>query len=39
LKEFISKVSSLGEVTIFESRSQGEDVLGQNKVFIWVKTI
>jgi hypothetical protein len=39
LKEFIAKVSSFGEATIFESRSQGEDILGKNKVFIWIKSI
>jgi len=39
LKEFMTKVSSLSEATIFESRSQGGDIAGKNKVFIWVKSI
>jgi hypothetical protein len=39
LKDFMSKVSQLNEATIFESRSQGGDVAGKNKVFIWVKSI
>jgi len=39
LKDFMSKVSSLGDATIFESRAQGEDVAGKNKVFIWIKSI
>lgn len=39
LKEFLSNVSIMGESTIFESRSQGEDQPGKNKVFIWVKLI
>jgi len=39
LKDFMSKVSSLGDATIFESRAQGEDEAGKNKVFIWIKSI
>ena len=39
LKEFMTKVSSLSEATIFESRSQGGDIQGKNRVFIWVKSI
>lgn len=39
LKDFMTKVSSLGEATIFESRSQGGDVAGKNRVFIWIKSI
>lgn len=39
LKEFMSKVSEFGEATIFESRSQGRDAPGKNRVFIWVKSI
>ena len=39
LKDFMSKVTQLNEATIFESRSQGGDVAGKNKVFIWVKSI
>lgn len=39
LKDFISKVTQINEATIFESRSQGGDVAGKNKVFIWVKSI
>lgn len=39
LKDFMTKVSSLGEATIFESRSQGGDLAGKNRVFIWVKSI
>jgi hypothetical protein len=39
LKDFMSKVSTLGEATIFESRSQGGDQPGKNKVFIWIKSI
>lgn len=39
LKEFISRVSEFGEATIFESRSQGRDAPGKNRVFIWVKSI
>jgi len=39
LKEFITKVSSLGEATIFESRSVGGELMGKNKVFIWIKSI
>jgi hypothetical protein len=39
LKEFMSKVSSFSEATIFESRSQGGDQIGKNRVFIWIKSI
>lgn len=39
LKDFMTKVATLGEATIFESRSQGADVAGKNRVFIWVKAI
>lgn len=39
LKDFMTKVSTFAEATIFESRSQGGDVAGKNKVFIWVKGI
>ncbi|WP_408098548.1 hypothetical protein ACJVC5_06440 [Peredibacter sp. HCB2-198] len=39
LKDFMTKVSTLGEATIFESRSQGGDQAGKNRVFIWVKSI
>lgn len=39
LKDFMSKVSNLSEATIFESRSEGGDVTGKNRVFIWVKGI
>jgi hypothetical protein len=39
LKDFMTKVTTLGEATIFESRSQGGDQAGKNRVFIWVKGI
>lgn len=39
LKDFMTKVSAMGEATIFESRSQGGDKPGKNKVFIWIKSI
>ncbi|MFA7614216.1 MAG: hypothetical protein WCY48_08250, partial [Candidatus Caldatribacteriota bacterium] len=39
LKEFITRVSEFGDATIFESRSQGRDAPGKNRVFIWVKSI
>ena len=39
LKEFMTKVTSLSEATIFESRSEGGDTAGKNRVFIWVKSI
>lgn len=39
LKDFMTKVSTFAEATIFESSSQGGDVAGKNKVFIWVKGI
>jgi len=39
LKDFMSKVSSISEATIFESRSEGGDKPGKNRVFIWIKSI
>lgn len=39
LKDFMTKVSTLTEATIFESRSQGGDLAGKNRVFIWIKSI
>lgn len=39
LKDFMTKVSTLGEATIIESRSQGGDQVGKNRVFIWIKSI
>lgn len=39
LKDFMTRVSALSESTIFESRSQGGDRPGKNRVFIWVKSI
>lgn len=39
LKDFMTKVTSMSEATIFESRSQGGDLLGKNRVFIWIKSI
>jgi hypothetical protein len=39
LKEFMTKVTTFSEATIFESRSQGGDVAGKNRVFIWIKGI
>lgn len=39
LKDFMTKVSVLGDATIFESQSQGGDQLGKNRVFIWIKSI
>lgn len=39
LKDFMTKVSTFSEATIFESRSQGGDIAGKNRVFIWVKSI
>lgn len=39
LKDFMTKVSTYGESSIFESRSQGGDQAGKNKVFIWIKSI
>jgi hypothetical protein len=39
LKDFMTRVMTLGEATIFESRSQGGDQAGKNRVFIWVKSI
>ncbi len=39
LKDFMTRVSSFGEASIFESPSQGGDHPGKNRVFIWVKSI
>jgi hypothetical protein len=39
LKEFMTKVTTFSEATIFESRSQGGDLAGKNRVFIWIKGI
>ena len=39
LKDFMTRVTSLTEATIFESASQGGDVAGKNRVFIWIKSI
>jgi hypothetical protein len=39
LKDFMTKVSVITEATIFESRTQGGDQLGKNRVFIWIKSI
>lgn len=39
LKDFMTKVTAMGEATIFESRSQGGEQAGKNRVFIWVKSI
>lgn len=39
LKDFMTKVTTLSEATIFESSSQGGDIAGKNRVFIWVKSI
>lgn len=39
LKDFMTQVSAMGEATIFESRSQGGDKPGKNRVFIWIKSI
>lgn len=39
LKDFMTKVSALSEATIYESRSQGGDLPGKNRVFIWIKSI
>jgi hypothetical protein len=39
LKDFMTRVSTFAEATIFESRSQGGDVAGKNRVFIWIKGI
>ncbi len=39
LKDFMTKVSELGESTIFESRAYNNDPAGKNRVFIWVKGI
>jgi hypothetical protein len=39
LKDFMTKVTTFSEATIFESKSQGGDIVGKNRVFIWVKSI
>lgn len=39
LKDFMTKVSTFSEASIFESRSQGGDQVGKNRVFIWIKSI
>lgn len=39
LKDFMTKVSTFSEATIFESRSPGGEIAGKNRVFIWVKSI
>ncbi len=39
LKDFMTKVTSMGHATIFESRSEGGDHAGKNRVFIWIKSI
>lgn len=39
LKDFMTKVSTFAEATIFESRSQEAEIAGKNRVFIWVKGI
>lgn len=39
LKDFMTRVSTLNESTIFESSAQGADVAGKNRVFIWIKSI
>ncbi len=39
LKDFMTKISTLAEATIYESRSQGGDEPGKNRVFIWIKSI
>ena len=39
LKDFMTRVSTLSEASIYESRSQGGDVPGKNRVFIWIKSI
>ncbi|MCM2349495.1 MAG: hypothetical protein NDI69_05700 [Bacteriovoracaceae bacterium] len=39
LKDFMTKVTAISESTIFESRSQGGDQPGKNRVFIWIKSI
>jgi hypothetical protein len=39
LKDFMTKVSTLSEATIYESSSQGGDQAGKNRVFIWIKSI
>jgi hypothetical protein len=39
LKDFMAKVSTFGDATIFESNSQGGEQPGKNKVFIWIKSI
>jgi len=39
LRDFLANVTSYSEATIFESRSQGGDRPGNNRVFIWIKKI
>jgi hypothetical protein len=39
LKDFMTKVTTFSEATIFECKSQGGDIVGKNRVFIWVKSI
>jgi hypothetical protein len=39
LKSFLGTVSSLGDATIFESNNRERTPAGQNRVFIWVKSI
>ena len=39
LKDFMTKVTTLADATIFESRSEGGDQAGKNRVFIWIKSI
>lgn len=39
LKDFLSKVSSLEQATILESKTSRGGPAGTNKVFIWVKSI
>jgi hypothetical protein len=39
LKDFMTRVSALTDATIFESHSQGGDMVGKNRVFIWIKSI
>lgn len=39
LKDFMARVSTLTESSIYESRSQGGDQPGKNRVFIWIKSI
>jgi hypothetical protein len=39
LKDFMTKVSTFSDATIFESHAQQGEVAGKNRVFIWVKAI